>query len=108
MRQWVARIDVEHELLETLEPLAERSEMLGMNVAERHDGQWSHGCCVIPSVARDLGGWWLEDRASRHRPPGSLATLGMTASLTPRVSRESGRRTWPVPSSHRLRPSRRT
>src|SRR5687768_17810839 len=33
---------------------------------------------VIPSVARDLGGRWLEDHASRPLPPRSLATLGMT------------------------------
>src|SRR5687767_14662944 len=34
--------------------------------------------CVIPSVARDLGGRGREDRAARPRPPKSLATLGMT------------------------------
>src|SRR5687767_15098986 len=34
---------------------------------------------VIPSVARDLGGRWLEDRATCRHPPRSLATLGMTA-----------------------------
>src|SRR5688500_20396132 len=36
------------------------------------------GAPVIPSVARDLGGRWLEDHALRHRTPRSLATLGMT------------------------------
>src|SRR5688572_16587544 len=33
---------------------------------------------VIPSVARDLGGRWLDDQSSRPRSPRSLATLGMT------------------------------
>src|SRR5688500_17332960 len=34
---------------------------------------------VIPSVARDLGGRWLEDQSSRPHSPRSLATLGMTS-----------------------------
>src|SRR5688572_21042399 len=44
------------------------------------DGEGRRKSPVIPSVARDLGGRWLEDRALRHLPPRSLAALGMTES----------------------------
>src|SRR5688500_14565480 len=45
-----------------------------------HDLKFPRGSkfAVIPSVARDVGGRWLEDQSSRPRSPRSLATLGMT------------------------------